>query len=112
LNTAALRCICAVTYFVYAANLSGANLSPAQTGTRESEMASSAELGQIITQQGNLIMELEDVVGLGEGLCKGEPCIRVFMTHDNAVTIAKIQELLEGTPFEIEISGDFIASPQ
>lgn len=72
-------------------------------------MINSAELGQIITFQGELIMRLEDVVGIGEGHCEGEPCIRVFLARDNAASIAEIRELLAGIPFEIDISGEFIA---
>jgi hypothetical protein len=74
-------------------------------------MANADELGEIITHQGELIMELEDVVGIGEGLCDGEPCIRVFLASDNAASIAKVRELLEGVRLEIEVSGEFSASP-
>ena len=112
MNTAALRLICAAAYLVYAASVSGNNLSPGQPGFRESVLANSAELGQIITHQGTLIMELDDVVGIGEGMCDSKPCIRVFLARDNTASIARIEEILAGIPFAIDISGDFSASPQ
>ena len=78
----------------------------------ESAMVETDNLGQIITDKGELIMALEDVVGIGEGLCDGSPCIRVFLARENAVSIAKIKELLAGVPFAADISGEFLASPQ
>jgi hypothetical protein len=74
-------------------------------------MVSSKDLGEIITHQGDLIMQLEDVVGIGEGLCDGDACIRVFLARDNADSIARIKELLGSVPFSAEVSGEFIAGP-
>jgi hypothetical protein len=83
-----------------------------QATTRVPEMNDSADLGQIIAHQGDLIMSLDDVVGIGEGLCDGDPCVRVFLSRENSASIAQIKEILTGIPFAIEISGEFIATPQ
>jgi len=83
-----------------------------QLNTGEPAMIDTDDLGQIITDKGELIMALEDVVGIGEGLCEGSPCIRVFLARENAVSIAKIKELLAGIPFAADVSGEFLASPQ
>jgi len=89
-------------------------LSPLAThhSIKDPAMVSSDELGKIISNQGELIMRLDDVVGIGEGLCDGAPCIRVFLARANAASIARIQELLAGVPFETDVSGEFLASPQ
>ena len=78
----------------------------------ESAMVETDNLGKIITDKGELIMALEDVVGIGEGQCDGSPCIRVFLARENAASIAKIKELLAGIPFAADVSGEFLASSQ
>jgi hypothetical protein len=90
----------------------GASNLANQSMTGVPEMNDSADLGQIIAHQGDLIMSLDDVVGIGEGLCDGDPCVRVFLSRENSASIAQIEEILAGIPFAIEISGEFIATPQ
>ena len=75
-------------------------------------MIDTDDLGQIITDKGELIMALEDVVGIGEGLCDDSPCIRVFLARENVVSLEKIKELLAGIPYAVDVSGEFLASPQ
>jgi hypothetical protein len=89
----------------------GASNLANQATTGAPEMNESADLGQIITHQGDQIMSLDDVVGIGEGLCDGAPCVRVFLSRENSASIAQIEEILTGIPFAIEISGEFIATP-
>ena len=100
------------TVFLYTACVSADNGSSHSLATETTDMVSTENLGQIITSRGNLIMELEDVVGIAEGLCDGTPCIRVFLARHNATSLAQIQEYLAGIPFATEISGNFIASPK
>jgi hypothetical protein len=78
----------------------------------EAGMAQSDDLGQIIATHSNLIMGLKDVVGMGESLCDGNPCIRIFLARHNENTLAQIKEDLAGIPFAIEISGNFTAQPK
>jgi hypothetical protein len=78
----------------------------------EAGMAHSDDLGQIIANHSDRIMGLEDVVGIGESLCDGNPCIRIFLARHNETTLAQIKEDLAGIPFAIEISGNFTASPK
>jgi hypothetical protein len=78
----------------------------------EADMAQSEDLGKIIATHSNMIMGLNDVVGIGESLCDGNPCIRIFLARHNETTLAQIQEYLAGIPFAIEISGNFTASPK
>jgi hypothetical protein len=78
----------------------------------DAELGKPLDLGAIISSYSNLIMGLEDVVGIGEGLCSGTPCIRIFLARENAASVARIQEDLAGIPFAVEISGDFTALPK
>jgi len=98
--------------FLLAACANELSHSATHSNIKDPLMVSSDELGMIISNQGELIMRLDDVVGIGEGLCDGTPCIRVFLARDNAASIARIKELLAGVPFETDVSGEFLASPQ
>ena len=104
--------ICAAIGSVSAAHANGGSDVLPSINTGEPVMIDSIDLGQTITDKGELIMALEDVVGIGEGLCDGSPCIRVFLARENAVSIEKIKELLDGIPFSADVSGEFLASPQ
>jgi hypothetical protein len=88
------------------------NQSVHHSTAREADMAHAEDLGQIIATHSDRIMGLEDVVGMGESLCDGTPCVRVFLARENAASLARIQEDLAGIPFAIEISGNFTARPK
>ncbi len=104
--------IVVTTVFLQIACVNADNSSSHSLASEATDMASTEDLGQIITSHSNRIMELEDVVGIAEGLCDGTPCIRVFLAQHNATSLAQIQEYLAGIPFAIEISGNFTASPK
>ena len=55
-------------------------------------------------------MELEHVVGVGESLCNGEPCIRVYLTGADHQTLNEIPAKLDGITVIKEISGSIRAS--
>jgi hypothetical protein len=104
--------IVVATVFLHIACVSADDGAAHSLATEATDMASTEDLGQIISSHSDLIMELEDVVGIAEGLCDGSPCIRVFLARHNATSLAQIQEYLAGIPFAIEISGNFTASPK
>ena len=97
---------------LHTACVTGHTPSLHDTATGETDLAKSDELGQIIASHSELIMGLDDVVGIGEGLCNETPCIRILLAQENAVSRARIVEELNGIPFAIEISGDFTARPK
>jgi hypothetical protein len=55
-------------------------------------------------------MELEHVVGIGESLCNGEPCIRVYLAQADSDTLNEIPTKLDGITVIKEISGSVRAS--
>lgn len=58
------------------------------------------------------LMAIDGVVGTGQGLCDGKPCIKVFVKKLTPDLEAKIPKKLEGHPVEIEETGEFRAFPQ
>ncbi len=63
-----------------------------------------------IESHGPGLMELEHVVGVGESLCNGEPCIRVYLTGADHQTLNEIPAKLDGITVIKEISGSIRAS--
>ena len=98
--------------FLHTACAGGDSDSAHSPAAGEADVANTEEIAQIISTHGDLVMSLEDVVGIGEGLCDGNPCIRVFLARDNAVSLARISEYLAGIPYSTEITGEFTARPQ
>ena len=60
-----------------------------------------------ISQRSDAVMELPGVQGLGQGLCDGTPCIRVFVAKAAPEVIRQIRQLLRGHPVDIEETGEF-----
>ena len=58
------------------------------------------------------LMSIPGVVGTAQGLCDGEPCIKVFVTTITAELKQKIPNVIEGYPVEIQETGEFQALPQ
>jgi hypothetical protein len=97
---------------IHTACVNGNTPSSQHPATGETDLAKSDDLGPLITSHSELIMALDDVVGIGESLCDETPCIRILLARENSISRARINEDLRGIPFAIEISGDFTARPK
>ena len=63
-----------------------------------------------IEVHGPELMELNNVVGIGESLCNGQPCIRVYLAQADHQTLKAIPAELDGITVIKEISGSIRAS--
>ena len=52
------------------------------------------------------LMSIPGVVGTGEGLCGGRPCIKVFVVKKTPELSGKIPPEIEGCPVEIVETGE------
>ena len=67
-------------------------------------------IAMAIENHGPELMELKNVVGIGESLCNGEPCIRVYLAEADFQTLNEIPAELDGITVIKEISGPIKAS--
>lgn len=58
------------------------------------------------------LMSKPGVVGTGQSLCDGQPCIKVFVAKETPELKEEIPENLEGYPVVIKESGKFRALPR
>jgi len=67
---------------------------------------------EVIKERGQQILAIPNVVGIGEGLCDGKPCIKVFVVEITPELEQKIPKELESYPVEIIETGEIRAYPQ
>jgi hypothetical protein len=58
------------------------------------------------------LMSMPGVVGTGQGLCDGKPCIKVFVIEKTPDLDQKIPKTLDGYPVVIEETGEIKALPK
>jgi hypothetical protein len=69
------------------------------------------KIEDVLKEHTEELMSLLGVVGTGQGLCNGRPCIKVFVTKKSPELDQKIPDLLEGYEVSIEITGEIRAHP-
>ncbi len=60
---------------------------------------------QVLKEHTESLMALPGVVGTGQGLCSGEPCIRVFVVEATEELLKQIPEEIEGYTVDVEETG-------
>jgi hypothetical protein len=79
--------------------------------TKENQMATRA-IKEIIKEHARELMAIPGVVGAGQGLCEGKPCIKVFVIKKTPEIVKRIPDILDSYPVIIEETGPIKALPQ
>jgi hypothetical protein len=58
------------------------------------------------------LMTIKGVVGAGQGICDGKPCIKVFVAEKTRGLEEKIPVELDGYKVKIEVTGPVRAYPE
>jgi hypothetical protein len=69
-------------------------------------------IDEVLREHARTIMSTPGVVGIGQGLCEGKPCIKVFVIKKTEELNQKIPSMLEGYPVAIEETGKIRALPE
>ncbi len=67
---------------------------------------------EVLEEHTNELMSLPGVVGTAQGICNGEPCIKVYIGEKTSELDQKIPVTLEGYPVVTEESGGIRALPK
>jgi hypothetical protein len=70
------------------------------------------KIEEVLKEHTPELMSTPGVVGTAQGLCDGQPCIKVFATEKTPDLEEKIPDSLEGYPVVIEETGRYRALPR
>ena len=62
---------------------------------------------RVLEEHTDRLMALPGVVGTAQGLCSGQPCIRVFVVEKTDDLLKQIPPEIEGYPVDIQETGEF-----
>ncbi len=68
---------------------------------------SGAPIEEVLAQHRDSLMAIPGVVGVGQGLCNTQPCIKVFLAEENSHTRRRIPRDLGGYVVVVEVTGPF-----
>lgn len=77
----------------------------------ENTNMSQRTIEEILREQSKKLMSVPGVVGVAQGLCGAEPCIRVFVVQKTEEIEKKIPTHLGRYPVILEETGEFRALP-
>ena len=78
--------------------------------SKGSSMAAKS-IKEVLSDHARALISIPGVVGAGEGLCDGEPCIKVFVIKKTPEIEKTLPSTLEGYPVRIEKTGEIKALP-
>ena len=72
----------------------------------------SKPIAEVLKEHTKSLMTVPGVVGTGQGLCEGKPCIKVFVIEKTPELENRIPDILDGYPVAIEETGPIKALPK
>ena len=97
---------------IFFANGIGSCVNKAVENGQGEEAMPSKTIEEVLKEHTEELMSIPGVVGTGEGLCNGKPCIKVFVIEITPELEQKILNILEGYAVEVEETGEFEALPE
>ena len=67
---------------------------------------------EVLKEHTEELMSIPGVVGIGQGLCNGKPCIKVLVIEKTSELEQKIPDNIEGYQVMIEETGEIKALPK
>ena len=100
--------ICLIAIAIFALTPADINIS----GYRAKNSMAGETIKEVLKKHTTDLMSMPGVVGTGQGLCEGKPCIKVFVIEKTPDLDQKIPKTLDGYPVVIEETGEFKALPK
>jgi hypothetical protein len=69
-------------------------------------------IDEVLREHVKPLMSIPGVVGAGQGLCEGKPCIKVYVIEKTPEMEQKIPDILDGYPVMVEETGPIKALPK
>jgi hypothetical protein len=100
--------ICLIAIAFLASTLADINIA----GYRGKDPMAAETIKEALKKHTKDLMSMPGVVGTGQGLCEGKPCIKVFVIKKTPDLDQKIPKTLDGYPVVIEETGEIKALPK
>ena len=82
------------------------------SGYRGKNPMAAETIKEVLKKNTKDLMSVHGVVGTGQGLCEGKPCIKVFVIEKTPDLDQKIPKTLDGYPVVVEETGEIKALPK
>ncbi len=69
-------------------------------------------ISRVLGERTDDLMSLPGVVGTGQGLCNGRPCIKVYVVKKTPELEERIHRITDPNPLSIEETGPFRSLPK
>ena len=90
----------------FAATMVSCSREQAEIGQEDPSIPNKS-LEEILQEYTDSLMTMSGVVGTAQGLCDGEPCIRVFVIKKSDELMGQIPPMIEGYPVDVQETGEF-----
>ena len=90
----------------FAATMVSCSREQAEIGQEDPSMPNKS-LEEILQEYTDSLMTMSGVMGTAQGLCDGEPCIRVFVIKKSDELMGQIPPMIEGYPVDVQETGEF-----
>ena len=90
----------------FAATMVSCSREQAEIGQEDPSMPNRS-LEEVLQEHTDSLMAMSGVVGTAQGLCDGEPCIRVFVIKKSDELMGQIPPMIEGYPIDVQETGEF-----
>ena len=90
----------------FAATMVSCSREQAEIGQEDPSMPN-RRLEEVLQEHTDSLMAMSGVVGTAQGLCDGEPCIRVFVIKKSDELMGQIPPMIEGYPVDVQETGEF-----
>jgi hypothetical protein len=95
-----------VLFLWFAATMVSCSREEAINGQEDPSMPNRS-LEEVLQEHTDSLMAMSGVVGTAQGLCDGEPCIRVFVIKKSDQLMGQIPPQIEGYPVDVQETGEF-----
>lgn len=69
-----------------------------------------AKVEEVLRDHADALMSIPGVAGVGQGVCDGRPCIKVFLREQTREAETQIPAVLDGCRVIVEVTGEITAS--
>ena len=83
--------------------------SEADVGPREGVPMPEKTIEQVLTDHTDSLMSVRGVVGIAQGECSGQSCIRVFVVKKTEELLRQIPPVIEGYQVAVDETGEIEA---